>query len=172
MVATRVHINIPVSDLEASVSFYSKVFGVAPSKRRPDYANFRLEEPALHLALVETCGLSPKAVQNGEGQHFGIELFVDETLAAWKERVKDAGVLPHLVEEAVTCCYAVADKFWLQDPDGNEWEFWVRHDDEGDTLYSSTESTSCCPTTTPVPVGDSCCPTTPLSARGCCPEAL
>lgn len=169
MAATRVHINIPVSNLEASIHFYSQVFGVSPSKRRPDYANFRLDEPALHLALVEKCGMQPKAVQNGEGQHFGIELFEDETLAAWKERVKASGVQPHLEEESVTCCYAVADKFWLQDPDGNEWEFWVRHDDEGDSLYSSTEASSCCPTSQPIQEPDSCCPTAPLSAGSCCP---
>ena len=153
----RPHINIPVKDIEASVEFYSKVFGTPPSKRKPGYANFRLEKPSLHLALMEQPGLTKR--HNDHGQHFGVELFQDSTLAAWKDRVKMSGLLPHLEEENVTCCYAVSDKFWLKDPDGNEWEFWVRHDDEGETLYASNEATTCCPTAKPAKVAAaSCCP--------------
>lgn len=144
MMNARAHINLPVSDLNASVSFYSKVFNTTPSKRKADYANFRLETPALHLALVHQPEAKPKTIANGEGQHFGVELFDDQVLNTWKETVKAQGLLPHLEEENVTCCYAVANKFWLHDPDGNEWEFWVRQDDEGETLFSSTEATSCC----------------------------
>lgn len=140
----RVHINIPVSNLEASIVFYSKVFGTEPTKLRPDYANFRLDEPALHLALVHQPDFTGNDPVFDHGQHFGIELFADAELATWKERVKATGVLPHLEEEGVTCCYAVANKFWLRDPDGNEWEFWVRQDDEGETLYSSSAASTCC----------------------------
>jgi catechol 2,3-dioxygenase-like lactoylglutathione lyase family enzyme len=144
MTIARAHINLAVSDLDASVTFYSKVFKTTPSKLKPDYANFRLDTPALHLALVHQPNASPKTTTNGEGQHFGVELFDDEALNRWKETVKAQGLLPHLEEEGVTCCYAVANKFWLHDPDGNEWEFWVRHDDEGETLFSSNTDTSCC----------------------------
>lgn len=163
----RVHINIPVHDLDASITFYSRLFGTDPTKRREDYANFRLDEPALHLALVLNPIHTPKAVTAGESQHFGIELFEDLTLSQWKERVKAAGLLPHLEEEAVTCCYAVADKFWLSDPDGNEWEFWVRHSDEGETLFSSSDASSCCVPAKPVEDTDSCCVPKPESS--CCP---
>ena len=51
---TRVHISLPVSDVEASARFYEKLFGQAPTKRKPDYANFRLDQPALHLSLVQS----------------------------------------------------------------------------------------------------------------------
>ncbi|WP_373530972.1 ArsI/CadI family heavy metal resistance metalloenzyme [Vampirovibrio sp.] len=144
MTTARVHINLFVSNLEASVSFYSKIFNVPPSKLKTDYANFRLETPALHLALVHQPGMKSNSVTNGQGQHFGVELFDDQVLNTWKESVKSQGLVPHLEEENVTCCYAVANKFWLHDPDGNEWEFWVRHDDEGETLFSSNEATRCC----------------------------
>ena len=60
------------------------------------------------------------------------------------DRVAEHVLVPHLEEEAVTCCYAIADKFWLADPDGNAWEFWVRHDDEGETLFSHTQASTCC----------------------------
>lgn len=158
MPTTRVHINIPVSNLEASIDFYTKVFGVAPSKRKPDYANFRLDQPALHLALVLRSDYTGKDPAFDFDQHFGVELFAEDQLAQWKERVKTAGVLPHLEEENVTCCYAISDKFWLQDPDGNEWEFWVRHNDEGDTLFSSSEASSCCKVPDTAPLVTSCCP--------------
>jgi catechol 2,3-dioxygenase-like lactoylglutathione lyase family enzyme len=144
MATARTHINIPVSDFQGSVDFYSKVFGVEPSKLKADYANFRLETPALHLALVHQPGAATKPVLNGEGLHFGVELFDNQMLADWKDRVKETGLLPHLEEEGVTCCYAVADKFWLHDPSGNEWEFWVRQSDDGETLFSSNEVTTCC----------------------------
>ncbi len=171
MPSTRVHINLPVADLDASVRFYETVFGVAPTKRKPDYANFRLDDPALHLALVLNPALKPESMHDAHGRHFGIELFADETLADWKTRVKATGILPSLEEEDVICCYAVADKFWLEDPDGNAWEFWVRHDDEGATLFSSNEADACC---APAPAAKAeqpeaaaCCPAT-VKASGCC----
>jgi hypothetical protein len=75
-----------------------------------------------------------------------------------------AGLTPR-IEETVTCCYAVADKFWLKDPDGNEWEFWVRHE-EADRMHGAdqeagcgTEGVCCAPATMPEPVAvkSSCC---------------
>jgi catechol 2,3-dioxygenase-like lactoylglutathione lyase family enzyme len=164
--AARPHINLPVRDLEAAIDFYSKVFATSPSKVRPDYANFRLTEPALHLALVHQPDFTGKDPALDFGQHFGIELFDDADLAAWKDRVTAAGVLPHREEEAVTCCYAVADKFWLQDPDGNDWEFWVRHDDEGATLASSDQTATCCAPAEPEE--SACCAPQPTPTGGCC----
>lgn len=165
---SRVHINLPVRDLEAAIGFYSKVFGTEPSKRRIDYANFRLEQHALHLALVHRPDSTGKDPAFDFGQHFGIELFENGELANWKERIKAAGIRPHLEEEAVTCCYAVADKFWLQDPDGNEWEFWVRQDDNGDTLFLSTEASTCCAPSEPEE--STCCIPEPSSDGSCCPS--
>ena len=140
----RTHINLPVSNLDESVNFYSNVFGAKPTKLKSDYANFRLEYPvALHLALVLTPGMPKKYFENTNGQHFGIELFEDSQLEEWKSTVKNSGILPHIEEEDVTCCYAVSNKFWLEDPDGNQWEFWVRSDDEGKSLFSDSDGACC-----------------------------
>ncbi len=38
----------------------------------------------------------------------------------------------------VTCCYATQDKFWVTDPDGNEWEFFYT---KGDVETMATQST-------------------------------
>lgn len=133
----RPHISLDVTNLDASIRFYSAVFGIEPTKRRDDYANFRSLEPPLHLALVSH---PPHQRNSSPNQQFGVELFEDSQLQVWREQVMSAGLLPR-VEESVTCCYAVADKFWLQDPDGNEWEFWV-HEDEADSMHG--EEAVCC----------------------------
>lgn len=152
---SRVHINFTVSDIDAAVNFYSRLFGAEPSKRKADYANFRLDAPALHLALVAGAG------DAGPHRHYGVELFEHTQLEAMHARAKAAG-LSTRVEEQITCCYAVADKFWADDPDGNAWEFWVRTDDDGATLEPSAtgeapkaESSGCCPVVEPEPRG--CC---------------
>lgn len=147
---TRIHVNVNVADLDRSIAFYTRLFGAGPAKVRADYANWRLDEPALHLALVS----KPDHRKDHGGEHFGIELFATEDLHAWRGRVEAAGVTPR-IEEQVTCCYAVADKWWAADPDGNEWEFWVRSDDaeamHGDMPLETASGSTCC---APAPAAD------------------
>ena len=144
---TRVHISIEVSDLNNSVEFYSKLFQCEPTKIRRDYANFRLETPQLHLALVHKPGRAKEpGFEQGNNRHFGVELFSDDKLKNWLSSAQTSGLVPR-IEEDVTCCYAKADKFWAQDPDGHEWEFWVRSA-EADTMHGAVESNkqeaNCC----------------------------
>lgn len=136
----RVHVSLEVANLQASIPFYSQLFGRAPTKVKDDYANFRMEDPNLHLALVHRPDRAPEPAFTS--RHFGIELFADEALLTWREAVKEAG-LDHRIEERITCCYAVADKFWVRDPDGHEWEFWVRHE-EADTMHDDDAAVACC----------------------------
>ncbi len=136
-----VHVNIKTRDLEQSIGFYSSPFGSQPTKVRENYANFRLDEPGLHLALV----LDPTHAVGESDEHFGIELFEQDELDGWRGRLEQAGVSMR-IEEAVTCCYAVANKSWVQDPDGNDWEFWVRSA-EAEALHGEqtpAEQTGCC----------------------------
>ncbi len=116
----RVHISIPVKNLDKSVAFYSTVLDNPASKLKDDYANFRLDEPAIHLALVAKNDAGPVSAS-----HFGIELPDHEALENWRKRATDQG-LDVADDPDASCCYAKADKFWLSDPDGNRWEFWVR----------------------------------------------
>lgn len=131
----RIHISLPVTDLDRSIRFYETVFGHAPSKRKDDYANFRLDEPPIHLALSP----GPSTDQTGRS-HFGIELPDHDQLGIWRARAT-AAELPLRLEEGQTCCYAVADKFWVTDPDGHHWEVWVRTAD-GEAMYEPTST--CC----------------------------
>lgn len=53
----RLQLALNVPDIDEAVSYYSKLFGAAPHKRRDGYANFALDEPAdvhLHHVYVET----------------------------------------------------------------------------------------------------------------------
>jgi catechol 2,3-dioxygenase-like lactoylglutathione lyase family enzyme len=156
---SRPHINLTVSDLDRAVRFYSAMLGTAPTKTKADYANFRLQEPPIHLALQRGARPVPGTM------HFGIELFDDRDLAAWRRRAESAGLLP-VDERAVTCCYALADKFWLRDPDGHAWEFWVRKADvddaDADQTYALAGDSTAARGASPGACGDStiCCAVT------------
>ena len=116
----RVHISLDVASAAKSAKFYSKLFGTGATKVRDGYANFRLDQPPIHLALQENCG----PVKDGIS-HMGIELPDHEALEAWQARLEDGGV-DFAPENEAKCCYARADKLWLTDPDGYRWEVWVR----------------------------------------------
>lgn len=133
--STRVHISLPVRDLDASVAFYATLFDQPVTKLRDDYANFRLDLPPIHLALVPG-----DAAVGGAHSHFGIELPDAPTFAAWRERLRDAGAAGREQDNAV-CCYASARKVWLTDPDGNEWEVWVR---TGEAERMAERDSGCC----------------------------
>ena len=121
----RVHVSFPVKNLEDSIRFYSRLFDSDPSKRKPDYANFRLNQPPIHLAMVESQKAANGATNDASVQHFGIELPDMETLHDWRTRTTDQDM--NAFEEAgAQCCYAEAEKIWLTDPDGHRWEIWVR----------------------------------------------
>ena len=51
MTVAKTHISLNVSDVDKSAAWYGAFFGAPVHKRRPGYANFDLEEPALKLAL-------------------------------------------------------------------------------------------------------------------------
>ena len=118
MTVLKPHVSINVSSVDASVAFYEKVFGVAATKRRPGYAKFDLAEPSLNLSMVE----APRTGVNAS--HFGIQVASSEDVASAWARFKEAG-LETRTEDDTACCYAMQDKVWVKDPDGNEWEVFV-----------------------------------------------
>lgn len=125
--AVKVHISLNVSDLERSVAFYEAFFGVPAHKRRPGYANFDLHEPPLKFAIQE------QLAQPGAGSlsHLGFQVATAEQVQAARDRLIAAG-LATFDERDATCCYALQDKVWAHDPDGNAWEVYVLLDDMAD----------------------------------------
>ncbi|TXS04939.1 glyoxalase/bleomycin resistance/dioxygenase family protein [Streptomyces sp. col6] len=138
---SRAQLALRVSDLEASVTFYSKLFGAEPAKRREGYANFAISEPPLKLVLIEG-----EPGQETRLDHLGIEVEATEQVTAATTRLKDAG-LATFEENDTSCCYALQDKVWVHGPGKEPWEVYVVKAD-ADTLGKSAE---------PSPGGDACC---------------
>jgi len=130
------HVSLNVSNIDASVAFYEKVFGVGPAKRRPGYAKFDLAEPNLNLTMQE----APRTGVNAS--HFGVQVASSEDVAAAWTRFKGAG-LKTVTEENTECCYALQDKVWVEDPDGNSWEVFVVKG-EASTIEKPISKSGCC----------------------------
>jgi catechol 2,3-dioxygenase-like lactoylglutathione lyase family enzyme len=130
------HVSLNVSNIDASVAFYEKVFQVKPTRRRPGYAKFDLAEPSLNLTMQE----APRTGINAS--HFGVQVASSEDVAAAWSRFKSAG-LKTLTEENTECCYALQDKVWVEDPDGNSWEVFVVKG-ESATMEKQISKSGCC----------------------------
>ena len=115
---SRVQLALNVSNIDEAVEFYSKLFKTEPAKRRDGYANFAVDEPALKLVLIENPGAA------GSLNHLGVEVFSTDEVSATQARLSGEG-LATATEENVTCCYAVQDKVWVDDPDGAPWEIYT-----------------------------------------------
>jgi catechol 2,3-dioxygenase-like lactoylglutathione lyase family enzyme len=125
---SRLQLALNVSDLDAAVDFYSRLFATEPAKRRPGYANFAIAEPPLKLVLIENPGAA------GRLNHLGVEVETTDDVGAAQQRLTDEG-LGTATEDGVTCCFAVQDKVWLNDPDGEPWEIY--------TVLADAETPSC-----------------------------
>jgi catechol 2,3-dioxygenase-like lactoylglutathione lyase family enzyme len=120
---SRVQLALNVRDVDAAVDFYGKLFGVAPAKRRPGYANFAITEPPLKLVLIEDPDARGDGV-TGALNHLGVEVGTTAEVNAATQRLTGEG-LDTLTQDATTCCYAVQDKVWVHDPDGAPWEVYT-----------------------------------------------
>jgi catechol 2,3-dioxygenase-like lactoylglutathione lyase family enzyme len=135
------HISLNVKDVEESVGFYRKLFGIEPmkfikgnttthsivreqageesEKPRFGYAKFDVENPPLNFVLNEV----PYA-EGGTLSHLGLQVASTDDVLKTRERWVESGLLT-VDEMKVDCCYALQDKTWARDPDGNEWEVFV-----------------------------------------------
>ncbi|MEA2902094.1 MAG: hypothetical protein QOH36_1981 [Actinomycetota bacterium] len=115
---SRVQLAINVSDIDAAVDFYSRLFATEPAKRRPGYANFAIAEPPLKLVLIEGTG------RPGTLNHLGVEVASTDDVATATARFRSEG-LATATEDQVSCCFAVQDKVWVDAPDGEPWEIYT-----------------------------------------------
>ncbi len=140
---SRVQLALRVADLDASVAFYSKLFGAEPAKRRPGYANFAISEPPLKLVLIEGTAGEPTRMD-----HLGVEVETTEEVTAATARLAAEG-LATATEEDTACCYAVQDKVWVAGPGAEPWEVYVVKADS-DILDKDTASVCCAPGTSDI----------------------
>lgn len=146
----RLHVHIAVEDLEKSIGFYSTLFGTKPTKQKPDYAKWMLDDPLVNFAI------SARGAKPGL-DHFGIQVDAPEELEGLREHLKRADL--GLFDEGETsCCYASSDKSWVQDPNGIAWEAY--HTMADAELFSiPTESgAACCVPKVEVKPAASCTP--------------
>ncbi len=155
----RMHIHVGVKNIEDSVRFYSALFGAQPTKLKPDYAKWMLEDPHLNFAIstrAKTTGLD----------HLGLQVDDAGELNALREHMSAANISTHNDGET-TCCYAKSEKSWVEDPNGIAWEAY--HTMEDAQIYADTDTVSetvCCTPQTPQ---DACCaPKLELAADAPC----
>jgi lactoylglutathione lyase len=110
----RFHVHAHVQDLQASIAFYSKMFGAQPARVEADYAKWMIEDPRLNFA-ISTRGGAPGV------DHLGIQTDSEAELVALKAQAEAAEMTLLDVGET-TCCYARSDKYWVTDPQGIAWE--------------------------------------------------
>ncbi|MBE9113949.1 VOC family protein [Nodosilinea sp. LEGE 07298] len=120
MATFKTHVALRVTDLERSIAFYQVLFGLAPVKHKPDYAKFDVDNPGINLTL----NVSDAIDAHGALSHLGVQVDSTEGVRDAIARFQSAG-LETLEEHNTDCCYALQDKVWVSDPDGNRWEIFV-----------------------------------------------
>ena len=117
--ALKAHLALNVRNVSESIEFYKKMLGIEPSKVRAGYAKFDVQNPPLNLTLNQAAFR-----ERGALSHLGIQVSSTDEVVAMRQKWVDAGLVTR-DEMQTNCCYAIQDKTWTQDPDGNEWEVFV-----------------------------------------------
>lgn len=158
----RFHMHVGVTDLDASIAFYTHLFGAAPSVVKPDYAKWMLEDPRINFAISMREGAA-KGIE-----HVGLQVEDEGELAEVYARLKAAD-RPVLEEGATTCCYARSEKSWIADPDGVVWEAFLTNGST--TTYGGSPDLQQL-ATAGAATGACCVPqsvaTAPAASSGCC----
>lgn len=115
----RMHVALDTPQLDAATDFYRALFDAEPTLTAPDYARFVLDEPGLVLTLN-----AGRSAGRGRLNHMGIRVDDAAAVRAARGRLIKAG-LSVRDENTVDCCYALQDKLWVADPDGNPWEVYT-----------------------------------------------
>lgn len=135
----RMHVNVTVTDLDASVRFYNSLFDAQPAVLKPDYAKWMLEDPRVNFAIATGCG--EKGID-----HLGIQVENDEELDEVHARLKSAGG-PLVKQGETTCCYAQSEKNWTFDPEGIAWETFLTRGESavyGEDRNAVPRTSACC----------------------------
>ncbi len=136
----KMHVSLYVKDIKQTVNFYTQFFGNKPVKVKNDYAKFVLDKPSLIISFVEN---KDRVQQNFGHLGFQVETIEELNKRLWEARMKN---LVAREEIGTNCCYAKQDKFWINDPDGVQWEVYYFHEDAefNDPHYETPEATACC----------------------------
>lgn len=156
----RFHVHVGVADLDASIAFYSGLFGAEPTVTKADYAKWMLEDPRINFAISCKDGAA-KGIE-----HIGLQVESAGELAEVYGRLTNAKG-PVIAEGATTCCYAKSEKSWIADPDGVIWEAFLTEGES--TVYG--ESPDFAPLASAHASDMACCApkvAAPAAKAGCC----
>jgi catechol 2,3-dioxygenase-like lactoylglutathione lyase family enzyme len=151
----RLHIHVSVTDLSASVRFYSTLFATEPTVLKGDYAKWMLEDPRVNFAI------SRRSTEIGV-QHLGIQVQDRAELEDIYARLRRAD-RPVLEEGATTCCYAKSEKSWIEDPQGVQWETFLTTGES--TVYGHDPVGVSSSMPDPTPHATACCALTSCTSR-------
>ena len=144
---SRVQLALNVTDVEAAVEFYSKLFATSVAKRKPGYANFEIAEPPMKLVLIE-------GPEGGTINHLGVETADAADVLAAEARLSNTGLETTGVDDTV-CCFATKTETWVTDPDGAMWEWYVKTGDAeqmSHQVVGAVDETCCAPSAAPEPI--------------------
>lgn len=131
----KTHISINVGNVKESIEFYTKIFGVEPFKVKEDYAKFDVANPPLNFTMNQL-----PFSKGGSLSHLGLQVESSEEVLEMGKRWQENGLIT-LDEMKTDCCYALQDKTWVSDPDGNRWEVFVVL---GNTSEKDIAASACC----------------------------
>jgi len=131
----KTHLSINVINIENSIDFYKKMFGAEPVKVRADYAKFDIANPPLNFTMNQRA-----FTEGGALSHLGLQVESTEEVLETGKRWQENGLIT-LDEMKTDCCYALQDKTWVQDPDGNRWEVFVVLEN---TVPKDNAASTCC----------------------------
>lgn len=162
----RFHVHLAVPDLDASVGFYSALFGTAPTVRKPDYAKWMLDDPRVNFA-ISARGAAPGL------DHLGLQVEAPDELAGLRRRFAAAQDGAVIDAPDARCCYARSDKHWVTDPQGIAWEAFHTLDGIptfGGAPAPAADDAPCCTRAAQPPSAAACCtPAKPaVAARAAC----
>lgn len=131
-IATKFHLSLNINQLDASVAFLTAMLGCPPKTRHADYAKFEPDDVPLVLSLAPrrvAADSSAGIAGLGGLNHLGFRVRDAAALVEIQQRLEAAGYATQR-EEGVECCHSRQSKFWVRDPDGNQWEIYLLEDDD------------------------------------------
>ena len=87
----RFQLALNVKNLDESIAYYSKLFGVEVNKRKPGYANFAVDNPPLKLVLFE----NPNAADRLN--HVGFEVDTAAEVEETIDRIEPLGLASEII---------------------------------------------------------------------------
>ena len=152
----RLQLALNVSDLNEAIDFYTRMFDTQPYKIKPGYANWEIANPPLKLVIFENA-----TAESGSINHLGVETEAADQVVAAEQRLTASGLTTTGIDDTI-CCFAEKVETWVEAPDGNRWEWYVKQADhetqlENEVVGHEDAGTCCAPASEPEAAAPTAC---------------